>query len=164
MAGLVALTDPIDGFKRSRIVFSGPNSTSSRSNGTAWLSTDGGATWPVKKQIYAGAFAYSLPVTVDCDRFGVFFEKDGYTRISLALVDFEEFTAGADSYADEGTCVPPPPACPGDLDASGAVDASDLAIVLGAWGAKGGAADLDGNGTVDASDLAILLGAWGACE
>ncbi len=54
------------------------------------------------------------------------------------------------------------PTCDGDLDADGAVDAADLAILLGAWGASGDA-DLDGDGVVTAKDLASLLGAWGAC-
>jgi hypothetical protein len=52
--------------------------------------------------------------------------------------------------------------CPEDLDASGTVDAADLAILLGNWGAAG-VGDIDGSGTVDASDLAQLLGAWGTC-
>ena len=54
------------------------------------------------------------------------------------------------------------PSCPVDLDGSGAVDASDLAVLLGAWGTAG-PADLDGSGQVDAPDLAVLLGAWGPC-
>lgn len=51
----------------------------------------------------------------------------------------------------------------GDLDGDGTVGASDLSILLGAWGpCTGGCpADLDGDGTVDAADLAALLGAWG---
>jgi len=54
--------------------------------------------------------------------------------------------------------------CTSDLDGDGAVDAADLAIVLGAWGSgAGSAADLDGDGAVDAQDLAVLLGAWGDC-
>lgn len=53
------------------------------------------------------------------------------------------------------------PACPGDLDNSGAVDASDLAALLGAWGTAAG--DLDGSGSTDASDLAIMLASWGIC-
>ena len=53
--------------------------------------------------------------------------------------------------------------CPADLDGSGAVDAADLAALLGAWGSAGGAADLDGSGAVDAADLAAMLGAWGGC-
>ena len=48
----------------------------------------------------------------------------------------------------------------GDLDNDCDVDAADLAILLGAWGASGSPADLDGDGTVAAADLALLLGAW----
>lgn len=61
------------------------------------------------------------------------------------------------------TCTPGP-VCAADVNGSGSVDASDLAIVLGSWGACGGCpADVNGNGTVDAGDLAAILGAWGAC-
>jgi hypothetical protein len=55
-----------------------------------------------------------------------------------------------------------PAKCPADLDESGVVDAADLAILLGQWGASG-SADLDASGAVDAADLALLLGAWGGC-
>ena len=48
-----------------------------------------------------------------------------------------------------------------DTNGDGVVDASDLAILLGAWGSADPAADLNGDGSVDASDLAILLGNWG---
>lgn len=52
--------------------------------------------------------------------------------------------------------------CPADIDGDGDVDASDLALVLGAWGSTTDlAADLDPTGAVDASDLAVLLGSWG---
>jgi hypothetical protein len=57
---------------------------------------------------------------------------------------------------------PAPPVCPADLDDDGSVGASDLAALLSAWGATGGA-DLDGDGSVGASDLAALLSAWGPC-
>jgi len=52
-------------------------------------------------------------------------------------------------------------ACTGDLNADGAVDAQDLAVVLGAWGAIDG--DVTGDATTDAQDLAVILGAWGPC-
>lgn len=53
-----------------------------------------------------------------------------------------------------------------DLDNSGAVNAADLAILLGAWTevpCAGPAcdADLNGDSFVNAADLAILLGEWG---
>ncbi|MDZ4754882.1 MAG: hypothetical protein SGJ11_10355 [Phycisphaerae bacterium] len=46
-----------------------------------------------------------------------------------------------------------------DLNGDGIVGASDLAILLGAWGTSG-PGDLNGDGTVGAADLTILLGAW----
>lgn len=66
--------------------------------------------------------------------------------------------SGTMTLTQQGTCGP---ICPGDIDHSGAVDASDLAILLGQWATAG--ADLTGDGTTDASDLAVLLGAWGPC-
>jgi hypothetical protein len=54
--------------------------------------------------------------------------------------------------------------CPADLDGDGAVGASDLATLLGAWGStKGGSADIDGDGSIGAADLSTLLAAWGNC-
>jgi hypothetical protein len=55
--------------------------------------------------------------------------------------------------------------CPADLDADGGVGASDLSLVLLAWGslAASDPADLDGDGTVGAADLSILLESWGQC-
>ncbi|MDZ4755549.1 MAG: hypothetical protein SGJ11_13765 [Phycisphaerae bacterium] len=43
----------------------------------------------------------------------------------------------------------------GDLNGDSAVNAADLAMLLGAWGPC--------SGQVDAADLAILLGGWGPC-
>lgn len=58
--------------------------------------------------------------------------------------------------------------CSGDLDGSGSVDGTDLAIVLGAWGqcdTSAGAciADLNLDGEVDGTDLGALVEAWGPC-
>ncbi|MEC9373852.1 MAG: hypothetical protein VYC34_08410, partial [Planctomycetota bacterium] len=55
-------------------------------------------------------------------------------------------------------------ACPADLDGDGAVGASDLGILLGAFGACPGCpADFNMDGRVAADDLAFLLGSWGPC-
>jgi PQQ-like domain len=48
----------------------------------------------------------------------------------------------------------------GDIDGDGFVNATDLGLLLGAWGGADGAADFDGDGIVGAADLGILLGAW----
>ncbi len=48
-----------------------------------------------------------------------------------------------------------------DLSGDGVVDATDLAILIAAWGSTSAAGvDLDGDGIVSTSDLAILLAAW----
>jgi sialidase-1 len=55
MHGLVRL--PVQG--RDLLVFSNVESDSGRRQGTVWVSFDGGQTWPVKRRIEPGAFAYS---------------------------------------------------------------------------------------------------------
>ena len=67
---------------------------------------------------------------------------------------------GTMQISQTGVCGTP---CPADVTLDGVVDASDLALLLGAWGTSGTAADLDHDGSVSAGDLAILLGAWGPC-
>ena len=48
---------------------------------------------------------------------------------------------------------------PADLNGNGAVDASDLAILLSNWGGTG-LGDVNGDGLIDGADLAALLSAW----
>lgn len=47
-----------------------------------------------------------------------------------------------------------------DLNGDGAVNAADLAVLLGEWDTTGAAFDLTGDCVIDAADLAVLLGAW----
>ena len=61
------------------------------------------------------------------------------------------------------SCTP----CPGDITKGGSVDATDLSIILAAWGSNGQGefqADIDGSGLVDGGDLALVLGGWGPCN
>jgi hypothetical protein len=56
--------------------------------------------------------------------------------------------------------------CPSDVTNSGAVDATDLSIILDAWGTNGQGefdADTDSDGLVDGRDLALVLSGWGPC-
>ena len=71
---------------KSRILFSSPRGAE-RKNLTVWLSYDEGRTWPISKQIHAGAAAYSNLVALPSGRIGVLYEKDGYQEISLATFD-----------------------------------------------------------------------------
>ena len=55
MAGLVRL--PVEG--RDILIFSNIESPSGRHHGTVWASFDGGESWPLKRLVFEGPFAYS---------------------------------------------------------------------------------------------------------
>ena len=55
MGGLVRL--PVAG--RDILIYSNCDSPDGRNKGTVWASFDGGKTWPVKRLVHAGGFAYS---------------------------------------------------------------------------------------------------------
>lgn len=78
-----------------------------------------------------------------------------YVRVSGPAAS--GFSPEIDAFADVAPAPPSP-----DLDGSGAIDASDLAMLLSAWGSLDSTADLDGDGIVGPSDIAVLLSAWNA--
>ena len=80
-------------------------------------------------------------------------DRDGDTHL-----DRDEIDAGSDP-ADPGSV---PGACPADLSGDGAVDGTDLGVMLASWGLAG-ETDLTGDGQTDGADLGALLAAWGAC-
>ena len=54
-----------------------------RTHGTVYVSLDGGKTWPRKKVVVPGAFAYSSLVVLPDGKIGLFYESDGYREIRL---------------------------------------------------------------------------------
>jgi len=68
-----------------RILYSGPDAMT-RSNGTIHLSRDDGATWPVKRVLWPGSFAYSVLTKLPDGEVGCLFETDNYERIVFARV------------------------------------------------------------------------------
>jgi subtilisin family serine protease len=88
----------------------------------------------------------------DCTTIDV--DHDGLLDVAVAVV-----TASQRSVRIYRSVAPRTPSA--DLDGNGEIGATDLGILLGAWG--GPDADLNGSGTTGAEDLAILLGAWGGC-
>lgn len=66
-----------------RLLHSGPDSTK-RERGTIYLSRDEGQTWPVKRVLYSGSFAYSVLTKFADGTVGCLFEADTYGRIVFA--------------------------------------------------------------------------------
>ena len=90
------------------------------------------------------------------------FDADRAPSAANAILGlFKPGAAGTPNSVAFATVAPSaPPSNPADLDGNGAVNAADLALLLGNWGGTG-TGDVNGDGTVDATDLAELLGAWG---
>jgi len=71
------------------LLMSLPHSDGARENGTIFASLDGGQTWPVKRTLYPGEFAYSCLVLLDDGRVGCLFEKDNYALNTFAAFDVD---------------------------------------------------------------------------
>lgn len=69
--------------EKSCLLFSHPDSAK-RENGTVYLSRDNGKTWPVKKVLWPGSFAYSVLTRLPDGNVGCLFETDGANRIVFA--------------------------------------------------------------------------------
>ena len=54
-----------------------------RTHGSVYVSFDGGRTWPHRKLVVPGAFAYSSLIELPDGRIGLFYESEGYARILL---------------------------------------------------------------------------------
>ena len=72
-----------DGADRGIILYSGPDSLK-RDTGTVYLSTDDGATWPTRRVLWPGSFAYSVLTALSDGTVGCLFETDNYGRIVFA--------------------------------------------------------------------------------
>ncbi len=89
MAGLVRL--PVR--DRDILVFSNIESPSGRRGGTVWASFDGGRTWPVKRLVQEGGFAYSSlaagrPETSSEGWIHLFYETGGHPTSAARIARF----------------------------------------------------------------------------
>lgn len=96
MASIYRYTDPADQ-RKSRLLYSGPNSTK-RDTGTIFLSYDEGATWPVKRELCPGPFAYSCLTSLADGTIGCLYEAEGTQKIVLARFHLDWLTQGKDQY------------------------------------------------------------------
>lgn len=123
---------------------------------TDWtISTTGGAvTWT--------GGTYSVSANGNALRFGTIYSfwfdaNQPPQAASATLGLFKPGTVPSVAVAVQGPSGVP--TNPSDINGDGSVNATDLAILLGAWGTSG-PGDVNGSGSVDASDLAVLLGSW----
>ena len=91
MAGMLRYSFD-DAAGRGRLLHTGPDSAK-RDHGTVWLSLDDGATWPVKRELWPGGFAYSVPARLADGTVGCLFEADDYRRIVFARFPIEWVSA-----------------------------------------------------------------------
>ena len=82
MASTIRYSFP-EGTTHGLLLHSGPDSTR-RENGSVWLSKDDGNSWPVKRGLYQGPFAYSVLTRFTDGTAGCLFEADDYARIIFA--------------------------------------------------------------------------------
>lgn len=93
MSSILTLNDPA----RERLLFAGPLGPG-RSNGTVHVSYDNGMTWPVKKTLFPGNYAYSNLVALPDGTLGDFYETDDHKHIAFARFSLADVTDGADKW------------------------------------------------------------------
>lgn len=91
MASVFRVPSSTDG--KSRILFSGPQSIK-RENGTVFVSDDDGRTWPVKRVLCPGSFAYSCLTALPDGTVGCLYEVDNTHRIVFTRFTLEWLAAG----------------------------------------------------------------------
>jgi sialidase-1 len=92
MGSVVRYSDPADG-QPSRLLYSGPDSPK-RENGTVYLSTDEGATWPTRRVLCPGPFAYSCLAVLPDGTIGCLYEADDTRKVVFARFPLAWLTAG----------------------------------------------------------------------
>lgn len=102
-----SLTDQPAFGGRSRILFSGP-SAGRRIKGQVAMSYDNGKTWPVKKLLGEGGFAYSSLAMVEPGVVGVLYEENQphIKKLKFVPITIDWLTDGKDTGLPEGRKAP----------------------------------------------------------
>ncbi len=93
--------------EKSRIIYAGPAATR-RIKGQLAMSYDGGKTWPVKKLLGVGGYAYSSLATVAPGVVGVLYEenREHIKKLKFVAVTIDWLTDGKDTGVAKGKKAP----------------------------------------------------------
>jgi hypothetical protein len=96
---LIRYTSTLDGYDKSRLLFSIAASTS-RENMSVFLSYDEGQSWGISKVIYPGPSAYSALTVLDDGTIGLFYENGEYETYQMYFARFslDWLTDGNDTW------------------------------------------------------------------
>lgn len=86
------------GQRTNTVLFSIP-SPGGRSDGLLYVSKDGGKTWPIRRSVVKGFFAYSALIQLDAETVGLFYEANRYKDVrfvALPLGQLFTHTKGGD--------------------------------------------------------------------
>ncbi|MBT3199888.1 MAG: exo-alpha-sialidase, partial [Phycisphaerales bacterium] len=97
-ASILRYTTTADGGK-NRLLFANPPQARGRHGITVKLSYDEGKSWGVSRMIYKGSSAYSCLTVLPDKSIGLFYERDGYKKITLARFTLDWLTGGKDKLA-----------------------------------------------------------------
>jgi len=89
-ADLIRYTSTLDGYDKSRLLFSNPKQSSGRQNLHVFLSNDEGATWPkaTSRLIYEGNSAYSSLTILSDGTIGLYYENGEFEAYQLSFARF----------------------------------------------------------------------------
>jgi hypothetical protein len=96
-ASFIRYTSILDGFSKSRLLFSNPASTSSRENMTVRISYNEGETWTEGRVINPGSSAYSSLSILDDHTIGLLYEASNYKEIRFARFSLNWLSDGQDT-------------------------------------------------------------------
>lgn len=95
----IRYTSTIDGYNKNRLLQTVPFAEN-RSNVSVLMSTDEGATWPIRKTIFAGASAYSSLTILPDGTIGIYYENGENSTYQMYFVRFslDWLSSGKDTF------------------------------------------------------------------
>ena len=96
---IIRYTSILDGFDKNRLLHTIPFAAD-RNNVSVLLSTDEGATWPIRKTIFPGSSAYSSITVLPDGTMGIYYENGENSIYQMYFVRFslDWLTDGKDTY------------------------------------------------------------------